>query len=117
LGEIVYLGEETQWAPKSDHFACSFRLTRPYSRTATMSGSSPPPPDSLYHSVPQSDVAPMVSDIELDGDDEVFDQPLVTASNNPVDTRIRWINFMFGCAVLLPWNGASFILYKLELIH
>jgi equilibrative nucleoside transporter 1/2/3 len=67
-----------------------------------MSGDSPSS-DVLYHSVPRSDCVPMVSDVELDGGDET-----VTPLSNSVDERIRWINFMFGCALLLPWNGAPF---------
>jgi equilibrative nucleoside transporter 1/2/3 len=27
------------------------------------------------------------------------------ATDQPVDSRIRWVYFMLGCAVLLPWNG------------
>ena len=65
-------------------------------------------PDALYHSIPQSDVVPTLSNIELDGEDEVPHQPVTVAgSHNPVDIRIRWINFMFGSAVLLPWNGTA----------
>lgn len=73
-----------------------------------MASSSPPPSAALYHSIPQSDAVPMSSDIELDGDEV---ETIVTASDILVDRRIRWINFMFGSAVLLPWNGA------ISLIH
>ncbi len=71
-----------------------------------MSASSP---DILYHTIPQSDGVPTPSDIELDADDEVSPgRPSIgTASNISVDPRIRWINFTFGSALLLPWNGAA----------
>ncbi|KAF9247133.1 nucleoside transporter-domain-containing protein [Melanogaster broomeanus] len=40
-----------------------------------------------------------------------------TPSDVVVDTRIRWIYFMLGCAILLPWNalinGTSFFLSRL----
>jgi solute carrier family 29 (equilibrative nucleoside transporter), member 1/2/3 len=73
-----------------------------------MSGRSHPPSGALYHSIPQSDAVPMSSDIGLDGDEG---QTIVTASDILVDRRIRWINFMFGSAVLLPWNGAIPLIY------
>ena len=25
----------------------------------------------------------------------------------PLDSRVRWIHFIIGCAVLLQWNGKS----------
>jgi equilibrative nucleoside transporter 1/2/3 len=75
--------------------------------------SNPPSsPHAVYHSVPQSDVMiPASSDIELDGEDEVFDQSSIIALDTLVDTRIRWINFVFGCTLLLPWNGATLFYY------
>jgi solute carrier family 29 (equilibrative nucleoside transporter), member 1/2/3 len=69
-----------------------------------MSGSSP---NALYHPIPQSDEVATPSDIELDRDDDVLRPPIITTSSVPLDTRIRWINFMFGSALLLPWNGAA----------
>lgn len=66
--------------------------------------STAPLPQALYRPVPQSDAVLASSDIEIDAEDEVLDQH-ITASM--IDTRIRWINFIFGCALLLPWNGAA----------
>jgi hypothetical protein len=68
-----------------------------------MSSNAPLSPHAVYHSVPQLDTAIESSDIELDREDAVFDQPSNSAAS--VDTRIRWIYFMFGSALLLPWNG------------
>ena len=28
---------------------------------------------------------------------------------HPVDNQIRWIHFVLGCAVLLPWNGMALV--------
>ncbi|THV05387.1 hypothetical protein K435DRAFT_104157 [Dendrothele bispora CBS 962.96] len=69
---------------------------------------SPSSPDALYHPIPQTPVAslPILSsdDPDIDLDDE---QERDTALRPPpiVDSRIRWINFILGCAVLLPWNA------------
>lgn len=67
-------------------------------------------PDALYHIVsqlPDPNILPASSEIELD-EDETWDgrDPTITSAENPLDARIRWIYFMFGAAVLLPWNGA-----------
>ncbi|KIJ70470.1 hypothetical protein HYDPIDRAFT_78688 [Hydnomerulius pinastri MD-312] len=55
-------------------------------------------------------------------DDEInADEPLLNhdspSPDAPVDTRIKWIYFMLGCAILLPWNAlinaTSFFLSRL----
>ena len=33
------------------------------------------------------------------------DEEGVEVPNLPPDSRIRWVHFLLGCAVLLPWNG------------
>ena len=35
------------------------------------------------------------------------DEEGVEVLNVPPDSRIRWVHFLLGCAVLLPWNGAQ----------
>ncbi|KAI0254244.1 nucleoside transporter-domain-containing protein [Lactifluus subvellereus] len=65
-----------------------------------------------YHALPQSpDVAPdidvpsAIEEAEMVGeavDDSLADE--LMPSDAPVDSRIRWIHFMLGSAVLLPWN-------------
>ncbi|KAJ3892782.1 nucleoside transporter-domain-containing protein [Lentinula edodes] len=60
-------------------------------------------PEALYHSIAQAPLAaPNGSDIELDNEERVEEiiQPI-----SRVDPRIKWINFVLGCAVLLPWNA------------
>ena len=47
-----------------------------------------------------------IAEAELASDDiedAIGDDP--TPSDAPVDSRIQWIHFMLGAAVLLPWNG------------
>ncbi|KAF5333692.1 hypothetical protein D9611_002270 [Ephemerocybe angulata] len=64
---------------------------------------SPLPPDSpqaLYHSVPQ---IPEDSGSEIALDGETEDAPLDRPAEL-IDNKIKWINFILGCAVLLPWN-------------
>lgn len=72
----------------------------------------PGSPEALYHAIPQPDDNPNASLIELDNDDEAVEpvpqSPEVQAI--PVDSRIRWIHFILGCAVLLPFNGLVVLL-------
>ncbi|KAJ6516250.1 nucleoside transporter-domain-containing protein [Mycena sanguinolenta] len=67
---------------------------------------SPSSPEALYHAIPQAPVAanPVVlPDPNVDPEEEAaFASDL--APEGPVDSRIIWINFILGCAVLLPWN-------------
>lgn len=69
--------------------------------------------DALYHPIPQAPVAAnpaprRLSISESNGDlsgaeeDDELDEPVVAAY---LDSRIRWIHFILGSAVLLPWNG------------
>ncbi|KAF8974277.1 nucleoside transporter-domain-containing protein [Flammula alnicola] len=63
-------------------------------------------PEALYHAFPQPDNTVNASQIELDVDGEAA-EPVLPATDLPtflVDSRIRWIHFILGCAVLLPWN-------------
>lgn len=77
--------------------------------------SSFPAMDAQYRALPQSPDASQdiripsaieEGDIPVDDiDDSILDG--LPSSNAPVDSRIMWVNFMLGAAVLLPWNGAS----------
>ncbi|KJA30007.1 hypothetical protein HYPSUDRAFT_81619 [Hypholoma sublateritium FD-334 SS-4] len=63
-------------------------------------------PEGLYHAIPHPDDSANASQIELDVDGEVLEPP-PHPNDLPtilVDARIRWIHFILGCAVLLPWN-------------
>ena len=81
----------------------------------------PLPPDSpqaLYHSVPQLPEASN-SEIALDAEAEDLDPPQ-DIPPELIDHKIKWINFVLGCAVLLPWNGApsmSILLRSVMLMH
>ncbi|KAJ3514880.1 hypothetical protein NLJ89_g2103 [Agrocybe chaxingu] len=66
----------------------------------------PGSPEALYHVVPhQDDEEVNASQIELAG--ETVAEPVPPPMDLPpflVDARIRWIHFILGCSVLLPWN-------------
>ena len=68
--------------------------------------------DTYYRTVPQSPLAPnpvalseplsgsLVFDRE--DDEDVVEETVVAVEVTPA---IRWVHFVFGCAVLLSWNG------------
>ncbi|KAM5534886.1 hypothetical protein V8D89_011441 [Ganoderma adspersum] len=64
--------------------------------------------EAIYHPIPQAPVAsnavPASSPDDLD-DDVVLSEPHSVPSQGLIDSRIRWIHFVLGCAVLLPWNA------------
>ncbi|KIM45965.1 hypothetical protein M413DRAFT_298833 [Hebeloma cylindrosporum] len=60
-------------------------------------------PSALYHVLPNQDDLVNASQIELDGDSEEATVP-TDPPPQLVDSRIRWIHFILGCSVLLPWN-------------
>ncbi|KAJ7162577.1 nucleoside transporter-domain-containing protein [Mycena crocata] len=55
--------------------------------------------DALYHALPQ--VGP---DPDVDPEGSQDDSVSGLTSSVVVDSRIQWIHFILGCAVLLPWN-------------
>ncbi|KAF9076571.1 nucleoside transporter-domain-containing protein [Rhodocollybia butyracea] len=65
---------------------------------------SPSSPAALYHAIPQVPAASnsIIGQPDIDLDHEEIEPVAVLPS---VDTRIRWIHFVLGCAVLLPWNA------------
>ncbi|KAJ7688385.1 nucleoside transporter-domain-containing protein [Mycena rosella] len=78
---------------------------------------SPRSPEALYHSIPQAPVAanPLVLPDPYNDPEESQDDVTIASDLAPlcrltifrdvvVDSRIRWIHFVLGCAVLLPWN-------------
>ncbi|KAH8115795.1 hypothetical protein DFH11DRAFT_1305599 [Phellopilus nigrolimitatus] len=60
--------------------------------------SSPPLPSAIYQSLPQT---PNTGD---EAQDEETQEQYVSEGTH-LDNRIRWVHFIFGCAVLLPWNA------------
>lgn len=72
--------------------------------TSTIMG--PSSSDALYQPIPQAPIAslPVLSGPD-ENDAEEGENP---ASDVHIDIRVKWIYFMLGAAVLLPWNGASF---------
>ena len=64
--------------------------------------------EGLYQPVSQDDDESIRSNIDLDADAMVAEPP----TDLPpflVDSRVRWIHFVLGCSVLLPWNGACLL--------
>lgn len=54
------------------------------------------PTEARYQALPQSaEVQAQEEDAEL----------FLPAPETVVDRSVWWIHFIFGCAVLLPWNG------------
>lgn len=69
----------------------------------------------VYHALPPAAVDDdLDSELELTFDDSATDLFVV---DHVVDSRIRWVYFMLGCAILLPWNvlitATSFFLSRL----
>ncbi|KAH9894388.1 nucleoside transporter-domain-containing protein [Cubamyces lactineus] len=65
--------------------------------------------EAIYHPIPQAPVAsnpiPSASpDPDVD-DETILSSPRAVHGHAEVDGRIRWIHFLLGCAVLLPWNA------------
>lgn len=69
--------------------------------------------ENAYHAVPQSPLAPNsvvpespTGSLVLDPEDDetVLEETAIAVEVTPA---IRWVHFVFGCAVLLPWNGMS----------
>ncbi|KAK7061413.1 nucleoside transporter [Favolaschia claudopus] len=63
--------------------------------------------EALYHPIPQAPVAtnPVVLP---DPDTDQLEEELQLPANPPpeaaIDSRVIWIHFILGCAILLPWN-------------
>ncbi|KIK08470.1 hypothetical protein K443DRAFT_128378 [Laccaria amethystina LaAM-08-1] len=55
-------------------------------------------PQALYHPLPHH------SDSRTPSDDLATEQLVLHPPSPLVDARVRWIHFIMGCAVLLPWN-------------
>lgn len=55
-------------------------------------------PQTSYHSLPHD------SDSRTSIDDLATEQLILHPPSPLVDARVRWIHFIMGCAVLLPWN-------------
>ncbi|KAI0751483.1 nucleoside transporter-domain-containing protein [Daedaleopsis nitida] len=65
--------------------------------------------EAIYHPIPQAPVAsnsipPASPDIDLD-DEVILSGSGILPTQTVVDSKIRWIHFILGCAVLLPWNA------------
>lgn len=63
--------------------------------------------DALYRPIPQGPETVPLDQEQTEEDDIESSQPRITPSTDSlVDSKIKWIHFILGCSVLLPWNGA-----------
>ena len=68
------------------------------------------PSEGLYSPIPQSENSTF-AESGLDHIDATLNNlptstgPLISGL---VETHIRWIHFILGCSVLLPWNGTVY---------
>lgn len=83
--------------------------------------------DATYAALPQTPdpafaghpVVPTSLDVDEEGAEELEAEYGTIVETLALDSRIRWILFALGAAVLLPWNGMlpiSLLRYLLELI-
>ncbi|KAG6818846.1 hypothetical protein H0H93_001083, partial [Arthromyces matolae] len=71
-------------------------------------------PEALYHAIPQvlapeDDQRTPPDVLELEGDEQTLAVAIdpLAPSDPPavvIDAQVRWIHFILGCCVLLPWN-------------
>jgi equilibrative nucleoside transporter 1/2/3 len=67
-------------------------------------------PEALYHVIPQVPVTIATTpDIELHSEDASASDTQIT-----LDKGIKWVHFVLGCSVLLPWNGKSSLSIRKE---
>lgn len=73
--------------------------------------------DALYRPIPQGpEIVPL--DSEQVAEDFENTQPrIIPSTGSLVDSKIVWIHFILGCAVLLPWNGSFFFLIWNDYIY
>lgn len=66
------------------------------------------PSEGLYSPIPQSETSNFSeSGLGIDAAPDHDNSPTSTGPlmSGLVETHIRWIHFILGCSVLLPWNG------------
>ncbi|KAI0771979.1 nucleoside transporter-domain-containing protein [Trametes elegans] len=74
----------------------------------TMPERRPSVSEAVYHPIPQ---APVASNPIPSASPDIDDEEISLTSDHVVhhavvvDSKIRWIHFLLGCAVLLPWNA------------
>ena len=83
-------------------------------------------PGTLYQPIPQAPQTPSILELSVDelegrqreepeeddglaGLDDLEGIPIRHGGELPVSNVVRWIHFILGAAVLLPWNGACIL--------
>ena len=65
-----------------------------------------PMSEGLYSPIPQSENSNIAeTDLGIDPTPQSLLTPTDPLASKLVETHIRWIHFILGCSVLLPWNG------------
>lgn len=66
--------------------------------------------NSAYHRVPsEPELSSSSDELRLEDEQELADEFVHREAALSTDNRVRWIHFILGCAVLLPWNGTRCI--------
>jgi len=67
------------------------------------------PSEGLYGPVPQSENSNIAENgLGIDAGPQNLLTPTDPLTSKLVETRIRWIHFILGSSVLLPWNGTIY---------
>ena len=100
--------------PETESADRQLQLLPPSMTTRGPGRRRPSTDNTYYHAVPQSPLAPnpvalsesLTGSLVLDpeNDEDVIEETIMAVEVTPA---IRWVHFIFGCAVLLPWNGMS----------
>lgn len=96
--------------------ACGAALRTTMSTTAIDAAYTalPQAPDPAFSGHP---VVPTSLDVDEEGADALDDEYGTVVETLALDSRIRWILFALGAAVLLPWNGMSSTAYSSLLLN
>lgn len=64
--------------------------------------------DSVYQRLPQvppEEVHTTGNELQVEDEEVLAEEFVSQEASVSADSRIQWIHFILGCAVLLPWNG------------
>jgi equilibrative nucleoside transporter 1/2/3 len=70
--------------------------------------------DALYRPVPQGPEIVALDQEQVEEDVENSQLRITPSTGSVVDADIKWVFFILGCSVLLPWNGL-YTIYESDL--
>lgn len=71
-------------------------------------------PTSYYSALPQAPAGDnAIESLDVDVEDEDMGASIDSLQSTEVSGAIRWIHFVLGCVVLLPWNGEIHVLLRI----